>query len=120
MKKCILVAEDNRALRKLAVSSLKHQGYCLLEAADGFEALDLSRKHPGRLDLLITDVCMPQMTGYDLARSIKQVRPDIRVLIVSSVPEVDFPSEAIYHSAALLKPVSPNSLIRKVKELLGD
>jgi two-component system, cell cycle sensor histidine kinase and response regulator CckA len=118
-RKCILVAEDDPATLGLTVSSLKPEGYHLLEAGDGLEALSLSEQHPGAIDLLITDLNMPRMTGHELARTIKEARPDIRILIMSGIRENNFPPEAVHHSDALLKPVRPERLVSKVNELLA-
>jgi two-component system, cell cycle sensor histidine kinase and response regulator CckA len=116
---CILIAEDDAITLRLTVRALQPQGYCLLQARDGLEALHIAHGHNGDIDLLITNVNMPEMTGHELARIIKEERPGTRVLIVSGVDEADFPPEAVHHSDALLKPVSPKRLLRKVKELLA-
>jgi CheY-like chemotaxis protein len=117
-EKCILVAEDDPIMRRTTVSALKPYGYYVLEAIDGQEALEVANKYPGDIDLLITNVSMPRMQGHELARRIKQRRPNIRILIVSGIHEKEFPREAIYHSDALVKPVVPEVLVDKVKQLL--
>jgi CheY-like chemotaxis protein len=117
-EKCILVAEDDAAIRRATINALKPYGYRLLEAADGQEALELSTKHPGDIHLLITNVVMPRMQGHELAQKIKQERPNICVLIVSGLHEREFPREAIHHSDSLLKPFVPEVLVSKVQELL--
>ena len=116
---CILIAEDDAITRRLTVRTLQPHGYVLLQARDGLEALQIAHDHAGDIDLLITNVNMPRMTGHELARIIKIKRPGIRILIVSSQNEANFPPEAIDYSDALLKPVLPTRLVSKVKELLA-
>ncbi len=105
-------------MRRSTVTALTPYGYCLLEAIDGQQALEAANQYPGDIHLLITDVSMPRMRGHELARRIKQHRPNIRILIVSGLHEEEFPPEAIYHSDALVKPVVPEVLVDKVKQLL--
>lgn len=115
----ILIAEDDPIIRRMIVTLLKPDGYDLLEAPDGRHALNLFQEHAGKIDLLITNVNMPELTGHELASKIKQTRPDIPIIIVSSQRERDFPPEAKHHAAALLKPIEPQRLINKVRELLS-
>ncbi len=117
-EKCILVAEDDAVIRRSTINALKPYGYCLLEAVDGEEALEVSTKHHGDIDLLITNVFMPRMHGHELARKIKQDRPNICILIVSGMHEREFPGEAFHLSDSLLKPFAPEELVRKVRALL--
>ena len=116
---CILVAEDDPVVRRMTIRALEPCGYQLLEAADGHKALTVASQFDGRIDLLISNVNMPRMTGHELAQAIKQARPDICVLIVSSEREEDFPPYAIHHADALLKPVEPRILVEKVRMLLA-
>jgi two-component system, cell cycle sensor histidine kinase and response regulator CckA len=115
----ILVADDDPATRTVITSMLEPEGYRFLEACDGLEALRLAEQHDGPIDLLITDVNMPRMTGHELARLIKAVSPCIRVLIVSSISECQFPADAVHHTHALLKPVKLEDLVSTVKALLA-
>jgi two-component system, cell cycle sensor histidine kinase and response regulator CckA len=117
--KCILIAEDDSIIRRTTVNALKPYGYYILEAIDGHEALEVSRQYEGDIDLLITNVTMPRMHGHELARQIKQHRPDIRILIVSGFHEREFPPEAVNYSDALVKPVEPEIIARKVNQLLN-
>jgi two-component system, cell cycle sensor histidine kinase and response regulator CckA len=117
--KCILVAEDDPHIRRDTVRALRPFGYLVLEAVDGREALELFSQHVTDIDLLITNVRMPRMDGHELARQIKQLRPDVRVLIVSGQHEREFPAEATHHSDSLLKPFEPKALVDKVQRLLS-
>jgi len=117
-QKCILVAEDDAIIRRSTINALKPYGYRLLEAVDGLEALEVATEHSGDIHLLITNVVMPRMQGHELARKIKQGRPNIRILIVSGMQEEEFPREAIHYSDSLLKPFVPEVLVSKVQELL--
>jgi hypothetical protein len=116
----ILVVEDEDAVRGLICSILNRQGYTLLRARSGVEALSLSREHDRRIDLMITDVIMPSMSGGELAAEIVRSHPDLKVLFISG-----YTDDAIVHHgvternmAFLGKPFSPEALSRKVRETL--
>ncbi len=107
----ILVAEDEKELRQLVASILRTAGYTVLGAADGKSALTLARKHDGPIDLLITDVMMPKLDGFDLREKILLERQHLKVLIMSGAldPEIkgeDFP--------IIRKPFRPEELIEQV------
>src|SRR5262245_31176581 len=70
----VLVAEDDRAVRKLMTKALRLRGYQTLTAADGLEALQFAEHHPGRIDALITDVDMPRLGGIELAVQLTGIR----------------------------------------------
>lgn len=80
----ILIAEDEPLVRNLIRSVLASRGYGVIDAADGQEALEVSREYKGEIDLLLTDVRMPRMTGVELVEHIKLERPGIRVLVMSA------------------------------------
>jgi two-component system cell cycle sensor histidine kinase/response regulator CckA len=115
---CILVAEDDEIVRYLTARSLSQQGYCVLQARDGEEALRLEAEYDGIIHVLVTNVRMPNMNGHDLAREIKLKRPDLKILIVSAESEADFPRDAHHHDFALLKPVTSRELVGNVEQLL--
>src|SRR5262249_53624 len=79
----ILIVEDEEVVRTMVVKLLSEMGYRILPASCGDEALRLSREHTGPINLLLTDVVMPQMSGNDLAESIKETRPDMKVLFMT-------------------------------------
>ncbi|HYL77606.1 MAG TPA: response regulator [Bryobacteraceae bacterium] len=117
----ILVVEDEAGIRALVRKILRRQGYEVLEAGNGEEALALAASHSGNLDLLITDVMMPQMGGHELADRLREQHRDVKVLYVSGYTD----DAAIYAgnlppgTAFLQKPFTLGSLLDKVKEVLS-
>jgi PAS domain S-box-containing protein len=116
----VLVVEDQPEVRKLMLAKLESQGYRLLEAANGSEALSLCERHLEPIHLLITDVVMPGMTGRELARLLLALRPSMKTLYTSG-----YPANAIAHQgvldpgvAYLPKPFSPAQLAAKVRNVL--
>jgi PAS domain S-box-containing protein len=116
----VLVVEDEPSVRSLATHIIRHQGYRVLEAADGEEALRVAQECFGEINLLLTDVVMPRMGGKELADRLKTLRPSVKVLFISG-----FPDEAIARHgvltpgiAFLQKPFSPAALAQKVREVL--
>lgn len=82
----ILLAEDDVGVQFFVWSLLKADGFTVLTAGDGKAALEVSRNHPGPIDLVLSDVGMPQMDGLELCKTIAVERPGIKVLIMSGVP----------------------------------
>jgi CheY-like chemotaxis protein len=116
----IVVAEDEEALRKVAVRSLVAAGYTVLSAADGDEALEVCERHAGSIDLLLTDVVMPKMSGRALAQGLSKARPAIKVVYMSG-----YTDNAIVHHGVLdagtqflAKPFTSADLTQKVREVL--
>lgn len=116
----ILVVEDDLSQRTLLQRLLRKQGYTILEARDGPEALQLCLLHPGPIELLITDVVMPRMmSGPELAKRALLLRPGLKLLYASAY--TDGSVAGLSESAAFLpKPFMPQVLTDKVKELLGS
>jgi len=116
----VLVVEDEEEVRSLTRDVLEMHGYEVLEALDPDDALRLGGSHPGPIDLLITDVVMPRMSGPDLARRLRAGRPTLRVLCMSGYPEsTDRPAGDTTWNAWLQKPFNPDGLIAKVRECLA-
>jgi two-component system cell cycle sensor histidine kinase/response regulator CckA len=117
----ILLAEDDEAVRGIAVRALSRAGYEVLAADSGPMALELARSHPGAIDLLVTDVVMRGMSGRQLAQELHELRPETPALFVSGYTE----NAIVHHGvldpemAFLPKPFTPTALVRKVRELLG-
>jgi two-component system cell cycle sensor histidine kinase/response regulator CckA len=117
----ILLVEDEQSVRDLTVRILSELGYTVIEASNGEEALQISseRAH-GEIDLLLTDVVMPQMSGKLLTDMVKAARPGIKVLFSSGYTD----NALVHHgslepgTAFLQKPFSPSGLARKVREVL--
>ena len=118
----ILLVEDDEAVRKLVRRTLEEQGYRLLVAASGTEALKIVQGHSGRIHLVISDVVMPQMGGRQLAERLKAARPEIRVLFVSGYTENSIlrSGNLVEGEAFLQKPFTPLALARRVRELLDQ
>jgi two-component system, cell cycle sensor histidine kinase and response regulator CckA len=117
----ILIVEDQEDVRDLTRDVLEMHGYAVLEALDAADALRLGETHSGPLDLLITDVIMPHMSGPELARQLRLRRPELRVLCMSGYPESAHRQAADGEpwTAWLQKPFSPDGLIAKVRECLA-
>jgi two-component system cell cycle sensor histidine kinase/response regulator CckA len=116
----ILLAEDDGAVRRLARDVLTNQGYTVLAARDGDEALDIARQYRGVIDLLIADVVMPGLSGRDLSERLKLERPDVRVLYISGYTENLMMRAGFEKGLTLLaKPFLPADLLRKVNEVVG-
>ncbi len=116
----VLVAEDDEQLRRLAHRALSGHGYTVLEADGGAAALDVARRHPGPIHLLLTDVLIPGMDGRSLAQALRAERPEVRVLFMSG-----YADKAIVHHgvldtgvAYLAKPFTTDAVVRKVREVL--
>jgi two-component system, cell cycle sensor histidine kinase and response regulator CckA len=116
----ILLVEDEGAVRTLAAKVLRGLGYHVLEARLGREAMEIGQAFQGPIELLLTDVIMPESSGSELARQMVTIRPAIRVLFMSG-----YTDEAIIHHGVLVanmsylqKPFTPDILARKVREVL--
>lgn len=115
----LLLVEDEEAVRKMVLATLQRAGYQVLVAASGPEALDLMRAHEGPIDLLITDMVMPKMSGRELARSVSEERPKTGILYISGYPDHTFYSNEEHDSPPFLqKPFAPSDLTAKVREML--
>jgi PAS domain S-box-containing protein len=116
----VLVAEDEDAVRQIIEKALQARGYNVMVARDGTEALALAGRHAGQIDLLVTDVVMPDMNGRALSERLTHVRPTIKTLYLSG-----YTDDAILHHgvleegvAFLQKPFSLGALARKVREVI--
>ena len=115
----VLVVEDEDALRGLARESLKLHGYQVLEASNGVQALELFGRYGKNIDLTITDVVMPQMSGVELVERLQQAAPQMRVLFMSGYS--DRVDEIAKSNIPLLqKPFSPEQLLQAVAEMLRN
>jgi PAS domain S-box-containing protein len=116
----ILVVEDEAGIRALVRKILRRQGYVVLEASNGDDALKICAGHKGKIDLLVTDVMMPRMSGRELADRLTALRPDLRVLYVSGYTDDAMLSSGSFPSgtAFLQKPFTLGSLLGKVREVL--
>ncbi len=116
----VLLVEDEESVRELVRETLKTRGYTVIEASDGIAGMRVSEEYQGNIEILITDVVMPGMSGRELAKRVAAARPNIRVLYLSGYTE-----DAIIHEGALepgtgflQKPFTLQVLARKVREVL--
>jgi CheY-like chemotaxis protein len=116
----ILLVEDEDGLRELAQEILEAQGYLVLVARDGVDAVGLAERHAGPIDLLLTDVVMPKMTGRQVAERLASGRPAMRILFMTGYTDdaVLRRGLAEANTALLPKPFTPERLLRRVREVL--
>jgi signal transduction histidine kinase/response regulator RpfG family c-di-GMP phosphodiesterase len=119
-KETVLVVEDEEKVRKLIVEILGRQGYRVIEASHGDEALLIHAKHDGPIHLILVDVVMPGMSGSELTKRLASVRPETKILYMSG-----YTDNAIVHHGVLArgvnyiqKPFTMDGLTRKVREVL--
>ncbi len=118
----VLLVEDDEMVRKMTTVMLRQIGYTVLDAPSPQQALSICENKSLSIDLLVTDVVMPGMSGTELKDRIKKIRPDIKVLFMSG-----YTSNVIVHRGLLeegvhfiQKPFSINDLARKAREAMGD
>ena len=117
----ILLVEDEEGLRALNARGLASRGYTVLEAGNGLEAIDLLEKFDGQIDLVVSDVVMPEMDGPTLARELRSRNPDLKIIFVSGYAEDAFQKHLPDHGqyAFLPKPFTLKQLVAAVKETLA-
>jgi PAS domain S-box-containing protein len=117
----LLLVEDEPALRRLVATMLEEQGYRVLEAANGLDAIAIAERHRGQLGLLITDVVMPRLSGPELAQQLQILRPGLEVLFMSGYNDSRLVSRGVAQAQVnlLVKPFTPDQLIEVVQELTG-
>jgi PAS domain S-box-containing protein len=118
----ILLVEDQDEIRDLVREFLEKNGYTVLHAADGNEALQMAKEYKHPIHLLLTDVVMPNLGGRELARRLTQPRPQMKVLFMSGYPDhATWSSELVDDTAAVLqKPFPLDTLVRKIRTLLDE
>lgn len=115
----ILVVEDSEMLRNLACRVLRNHGYNVLEADNGARALLICEQHVGSIDLVLTDVVMPEMSGRQLAEHLRKRRMGAKVLFMSGYTDDAVIRHGILEAEVsfLQKPFTPSSLAQKVREV---
>ncbi|MDQ6886535.1 MAG: response regulator [Gemmatimonadota bacterium] len=119
---CILLVEDEDALRSLSARVLERYGYQVLEARHGRDALAICEAYPGQIDVVVTDVMMPEMGGGELVARLRAMQPgkSMQVLFISGYLGADLSRQGVIDagSAFVQKPVTPSALMAKLRELL--
>lgn len=118
----ILLVEDDDQVRSFIRTLLRHEGYSVLEADTGRKGLEVARQHAGSIDLLISDMLLPELSGYDLAEQLRAQYPDLKMLLMTGYVEGDIVQRSVGELGAsfLDKPFQPAVLLRKVRESIGD
>jgi PAS domain S-box-containing protein len=121
-RETVLVAEDEEMVRTLVRGILEGNGYTVITASDGDEAISAAGNHGGPIHLILTDVVMPKRGGRDVAESLARLHPGVKVLYMSG-----YTDESIVHRGVLEegiafieKPFTPDALLRKVRQVLAD
>ena len=109
----VLLVDDEEAIRGLVAPVLRRHGFTVIEAADGEEAMAVAEQHTGPIHLLLTDWCMPRLTGGDLIHRLSEGRPETAILIMSG--EI---VETVSKNPVLRKPFKPQDLIGAVSRAL--
>jgi nitrogen-specific signal transduction histidine kinase/ActR/RegA family two-component response regulator len=116
----ILLAEDDKSVRRLVVTELTRRGFTVLEAEDGKAALELFRTERERVDVLVTDVVMPRLNGADLAREAERIRPGLKILFISGHPErAGSGLDPTGVTNLLMKPFTADTLAARINELIA-
>jgi CheY-like chemotaxis protein len=116
----ILLVEDEDDVRALAREVLERQGYTVLEASDGLQALRRCEEGAAGFDMILTDVVMPRMSGRELVDRVRAIRPEMRVLYMSGYTEDAILRHGVHDASTVLlgKPFTPAALLAKVREVL--
>jgi two-component system, cell cycle sensor histidine kinase and response regulator CckA len=116
----VLLVEDEDDVRSISVRALKRQGYEVLEASSGLEALEVVASSPGPIDIIVSDVVMPEMDGPTMAKELRLQYPDVKIIFVSGFPREAFDGtlDKDQQFAFLPKPFTLPQLAAKVKETL--
>jgi DNA-binding NtrC family response regulator len=118
----VLVVEDEEAVRKLAAHILRSHGHTVIEANNGEEALRLCREHPGPIDVLVTDVIMPGISGGVLAGAAVILRPGLRTVFISGYSDDALVNHGISanEAAFVQKPFTPTQLTAAIDRALNS
>ncbi len=121
-KRGVLLVEDDESVRRLVGEMLRRRGYQVLEASSGAAAVKLVEEDAQRIDVLLTDVVMPRMSGPELAGMVKTMLRGIRVLYISGYPEQQLRQYGVTRLQAnfLQKPFRQDELVQKLEQLLDE
>jgi CheY-like chemotaxis protein len=114
----VLIVEDDGVLRELLQRALEGYGFSVLPAANGAEALHWSERHEGTIEIVVTDIVLPDLNGFELSRRIRAARPETKLLLVTGFGD-QYPE--LRDSADILeKPFLPSELLRKVDDIISQ
>jgi CheY-like chemotaxis protein len=118
----VLLVEDEEGVRNLVSNMLREQGYRVYEAEHGSHALEVFAKHGNEIQLLLTDVIMPKMSGRELAQRLTAKSPTLKVVYMSGYTDDIVAREGVVFDNTILlhKPFTLEGLMRKLREALGN
>jgi CheY-like chemotaxis protein len=117
----IMVVDDETLIRRLVTRSLEKEGYTVLGARCGERGVECFREHPDEIELVLTDVAMPNMSGPEMVGRLLQLKASIKVLFMTGYgAPVGLPSPRQQQFGVLLKPFTPAVLTRRVRECLDE
>jgi two-component system, cell cycle sensor histidine kinase and response regulator CckA len=116
----ILVVEDDDQVRSLVRTLLTTDGFRVIEARTGAEGLRLAQEHDGSIDLLLSDMLLPEVSGYDVAAQVKERHPEMKVILMTGWVEGEIVQRCVSElgAAFLDKPFAPAKLRQLVREML--
>ena len=117
----VLLVDDEAPIRNLLRSILLKDEFHVLQAEDGSQALQVAEGHQGSIQLLVTDIVMPGLNGYEMAQRVRESRPDIKVLYITGLVDSDVGRRCVAdkNGTVLSKPFTPKEFLAQVYELLN-
>jgi len=116
----ILLAEDDELVRELITNTLSDVGYKVLVASTGFEAINKFKKYGKKINLLITDIMLPDISGYEIEKEIKRLSSDVKTIFMSGYPNSFILEKNNQDITFLQKPFTPDSLFKAISKLMKD
>ena len=117
----VLVVDDEQVVRELAKKALERHGYTVLMADGGASAIDVFKRHPGEISLVVLDLSMPHMSGEEALPELRKIRPEVKVVVSSGYSESEamplFDGQRV--SGFVQKPYTSKAIAEKVKACLG-
>jgi two-component system cell cycle sensor histidine kinase/response regulator CckA len=116
----VLLVEDDEQVRAFTRMLLTTNGYAVLEASNGLEGLEIAQQNSSDIDLLLSDMLLPELSGYDLAEKVLELKPQIKILFMTGYVEGEIVQRCISELGAsfLDKPFQPNVLLARVQEAI--